>query len=332
MPDILAAGGLGHAIFRLAPLALWLALLWLAESLFSKPREGRLRHGLMNISLGAINGLLLFFPVGYLSIVVCSFSAHASASMNSLVPGLLGLDLFGYFWHRANHRFPYLWRFHAIHHSDNTMNVTTSGRFHSIELGLAGLASLPVLFLLQISPEVLLVYETTLVAVSMLHHSTINLGQWDWALSLLIVTPRVHSIHHSRDPNHLEYNFSSVLSFWDRLFRTFHLSNSPISHGLEGFDNSTVRTFKALLAAPFKREESPGKGDPSLGRALPNERGEIRGHLPDPEPDSNYSWEVVGKATLNEMAASHKSIHHLNLPIQWQDLFSELSEAVINQE
>ncbi len=116
--------------------------------------------------------------------------------------------------HRANHRFPILWRFHEVHHSDDAMDVTTSGRFHFVELGLGAIIRLPVLYVCGVTPNVLLVYETTLVAVSMLHHSLINLGRLDPILRTFIVTPAMHSIHHSRDPIHFERNFSSVLSIW----------------------------------------------------------------------------------------------------------------------
>lgn len=116
--------------------------------------------------------------------------------------GFLGLDLFGYLWHRANHAFSFLWRFHAIHHSDSAMDVTSSGRFHFMEFCIAGLARLPVLILLGVSPEVLVGYETTLVAVSMLHHSTINLGPGTKPFggsssppgSIPFITPMIRSI------------------------------------------------------------------------------------------------------------------------------------------
>lgn len=236
---------------RLAPASLWLAVLWCLESLVGLPSPGRFRHGFINLALAAINGVVLFFTFGTLSVWVCTIAPivtppplsflHASACF-------IALDLFSYCWHRLNHSVPVLWRIHSIHHSDAEMDVTTAGRFHAIEIAIGALLRLPVLYALGVSTNTLLLYETTLVLVSMFHHSRISLGDYDRCIRLILASPLMHSIHHSRDPRDYGSNFSSVLSLWDRVFSTYRISERPVTHGL-GDDLS--QSLASLLIQPF---------------------------------------------------------------------------------
>ena len=250
--------GIDHAAIRLIPAALWLAIIWTAETYLSRPNNNRLRHGIANLSLAAVNGVLVFFSVGVVSVYVCGRFNHNWFGIASPFVAFFGLDLYGYIWHRANHRFPILWRFHEVHHSDDTMDVTTSGRFHFVELGVGAIIRIPVLYLLGVNANMLLVYETVLIAVSMLHHSTIDLGRYDPILRAIIVTPAMHSIHHSRNPIDFGRNFSSVLSIWDRILGTFGTSSETVSHGLKGFDDPGTHCIRSMLATPFKKRDNIG--------------------------------------------------------------------------
>lgn len=245
-----------HVTIRLIPAALWLGIIWTAETYVARPSNNRIRHGLANLALAAFNGVTLFFSVGLLSVFICDHVHHAWFGIATPLVAFLGLDFFGYLWHRASHRSQILWRFHRVHHSDNAMDVTTSGRFHFVELGLGAVVRLPVLYVLGVSEVMLLVYETTLVATSMLHHSTINLGRCDRILRTIIVTPAMHSMHHSREPIHFSHNFSSVLSIWDRLFGTFGITSMPITHGLQELDDSNAHCVRVMLISPFRQHES----------------------------------------------------------------------------
>ncbi|WP_246146894.1 sterol desaturase family protein [Rubripirellula lacrimiformis] len=188
---------------------------------------------------------------------VCSVSSAEPFGLVRVVLSFLALDLFSYLWHRANHRFALLWRFHAVHHSDSAMDVTTAGRFHVVELGIAGIVRLPLLYLLGVSTTALLIYETALVMVSMMHHSTIALGRFDRIARTFFVTPSIHSVHHSRDSDLYACNYSSVLSVWDRLFRTFHLTRGPVQHGLDTHNDR--KSVRSLLASPFHNDHNRGE-------------------------------------------------------------------------
>ena len=147
--------------------------------------------------------------------------------------GILALDYTMYLWHRALHRVPLLWRFHAVHHADPDLDATTALRFHVGEL----VASLPFrclqVTLLGVPSGVALTYEVAMQCAAIAHHSNTRLP-WglERALGLVFVTPRMHGIHHSTDPRELASNWSVIFSFWDRLHRTHRLRETQPPIGL----------------------------------------------------------------------------------------------------
>jgi sterol desaturase/sphingolipid hydroxylase (fatty acid hydroxylase superfamily) len=194
----------------------------------------RLWHGARNMALGLVNGLVIRF--GFLGVWATTVSwadARAFGVQHWLGgPGwlqwllvLLLLDLWTYIWHRLNHALPVLWRFHRLHHSDRQMDVTTANRFHLGEIVLSSIARIPVLALLGASLLQLAVYETVLFAVVQFHHANIALPESvDRSLRTVIVTPHLHKVHHSVVRAEQNANFSSMLTWWDRLARTLRAS------------------------------------------------------------------------------------------------------------
>lgn len=249
---------------RAVPAAAVLTLLWLVESI--QPRDvylsWRLGHAVRNLALAVINGAVLFFTLGFVSTVLSkSVVEHRIGLLNwlhlptiaQLIAGCFVLDGWTYFWHRGNHWFPFLWRFHRVHHSDAEMDVTTSARFHVGELAMAAIFRMPVIVAFGLSPETLVVHETILLAVSQFHHSNISLGRFDSVLRLLIVTPTMHRIHHSRNVLETNSNYSSILSLWDRLFGSHRNVNqdSAIRLGLDEFQDDHWQTISGMLKTPF---------------------------------------------------------------------------------
>jgi len=142
-----------------------------------------------------------------------------------LVPLLLH-DLWFYWVHRLEHRVPLFWMFHRLHHSDECMNTTTWARDHFLQDGLLR-AFFPV-FTLGLFVDLRLTeagksafYSTVfLILLSMFYHSAIRV-RLSW-LDHLLVTPQVHRIHHSTDPQHYNRNFADALPIFDILFGTYH--------------------------------------------------------------------------------------------------------------
>lgn len=144
---------------------------------------------------------------------------------------LLILDLYMYLWHRAMHSFPLAWRFHRVHHTDRSMNVTTAYRFHPIEVLAANLPKLGLIWLLGISPNMVLTYELIFTVVVGWQHSNVALPQSiERLLAHLVVTPTYHRIHHSQIVAETQSNYGSVLTCWDRLFGT---QTSEVLHAIQ---------------------------------------------------------------------------------------------------
>ena len=140
-----------------------------------------------------------------------------------------------------------------MHHSDREMDVTTATRFHLGEhLGAATirLALIPLFGVLVVE---ILVYEALVVAVTMFHHSNISLGRFDPPLRWLVVTPRMHQIHHSRQRIETDSNYSVLLSCWDRIARTYRMrpDGVRIELGLDEFGDDGWQSVLGMLKAPF---------------------------------------------------------------------------------
>lgn len=174
-----------------------------------------------------------------------------------IVLGFLLLDYTLYIWHWLNHRSPFLWRFHAVHHIDLDLDSTTGLRFHFGELALAAGFRAAQVLLLGVDRETLRLWQQMLVCSVMFHHSNLELPIGvERRLVKVIATPRMHGIHHSTRAGEINANYSSLLSWWDRLHRTLRLNvrQSSITVGVDGFQSPEDVTLTRSLALPLRRD------------------------------------------------------------------------------
>lgn len=231
---------------------------------FARAGAERARHGARNFTLGVVNAALNGTVCVALWWMVARWAEGQSFGLLHWLapPGwarlagtFLLVDLWMYFWHRLNHRIPFLWRFHRVHHSDPKMDVTTANRFHIGEIMMSCLLRVPVIALAGVRLEELAIYEAAMFAVVQLHHANINLTEpVDRGLRLLIVTPFMHKLHHSNWQPETDSNYSSLFSFWDRIFRSFRLRDDPrtLVFGLKEFTAPEHHTLRGLISTPFK--------------------------------------------------------------------------------
>ena len=172
------------------------------------------------------------------------------------VLALLALDYTLYVWHVVVHRVPWLWRFHRVHHADLDLDASTAIRFHFGEL----LASVPwraaQVVLIGVDARTLQTWQTLTLMSVLFHHSNARLPvNVERALSYLLVTPRLHGIHHSRVADQMDSNWSSGLSVWDRLHGTFRddVPQEVIEIGVESLDAPGDVSLARMLAAPLTR-------------------------------------------------------------------------------
>ena len=203
---------------------------------FPRGRSGlrqRGRHAAWNLGLGIFNGVVNATIFTGLWVWVTNWAETGRYGLlpfltlppwARLLLALLLLDLWTYSWHRLNHRVPLLWRFHRLHHSDRNMDATTANRFHFVEIMLSSLLRVPLLALLGAHLDELALYETLLFTVVQFHHANIGLPErFDRLLRWVIVTPELHKVHHSVVRAEADSNYSSLFSWWDRLFGTWRL-------------------------------------------------------------------------------------------------------------
>jgi sterol desaturase/sphingolipid hydroxylase (fatty acid hydroxylase superfamily) len=134
-------------------------------------------------------------------------------------------DFWFYWAHRIEHRVPFLWEFHKLHHSDELMNCSTWARDHFLQA--AWIAIFPAFTLgmffniSSVEAGMAAMLSALFISLqSMFYHSAIR-ARLSW-LDRLLVTPQVHRIHHSIDPAHHNSNFADALPIFDILFGTYH--------------------------------------------------------------------------------------------------------------
>ena len=174
-----------------------------------------------------------------------------------VVLGFLLLDYTLYIWHWLNHRTPGLWRFHAVHHIDLDLDSTTGIRFHFGELALAAGFRAVQIVLLGVDEETLRVWQGCLLLSVIFHHSNLELPTAiEQRLQSVVVTPRMHGIHHSVRGDETNTNFSSLLSCWDRLHGSLRLDvpQPAITIGVAGFLDPSDVTLERSLTLPFRPE------------------------------------------------------------------------------
>jgi sterol desaturase/sphingolipid hydroxylase (fatty acid hydroxylase superfamily) len=179
------------------------------------------------------------------------------------------MDYTLYLWHVLTHRLPFLWRFHVAHHVDLDLDASTALRFHFAELLLSVPFRAAQILTLGVTPLAFSVWQTFLFLSILFHHSNLRLPvELERNLNKLIVTPRMHGIHHSIVREETDSNWSSGLSLWDRLHGTLRLNvpQEEITIGVPAYRQPEEVELLKVLAMPFgvQREtwHFPGDGKP----------------------------------------------------------------------
>lgn len=271
----LAPGLADLVAFKGLLVAGWIALLFAGERLFpATPRPGTLaerRPAAMadmlrggwarlgrNLALWAINSLLS--PLVVLPITLWAAGKGLDLGLRpawwtgpwGLLADLLLLDFLIYWWHRANHQVPFLWRFHEVHHLDGFLDTTSALRFHFGEVLISALARAAVVVALGFPFLSVLLFEILVLAGTLFHHSNLRLPPaLERPLAAIVVTPSIHWVHHHAVRRDTDANYATVLSLWDRLFG----SRSPTARTRDmriGVEGRAEETLAGLVARPFR--------------------------------------------------------------------------------
>ncbi|PZO80284.1 MAG: sterol desaturase family protein [Mesorhizobium amorphae] len=214
---------------------------------------GYATNRLISLALG-IEGPLIEPPAGTVTIILFT------ATM------LLAYDLSYYLYHAAQHRFPFLWELHKVHHSatvmvgitkdrvhplDDLMNRAWDGVIPGIAFGIWSVIALDPVEIVVFGLNVYVVRNILMMDFVRHLHLPISFGKLD----NVILSPHWHQVHHSIDPQHYDKNFGLLFSFWDRLFGTHFVPdpNVPLKFGLIDRDAADYQSLRGLYILPLKK-------------------------------------------------------------------------------
>jgi sterol desaturase/sphingolipid hydroxylase (fatty acid hydroxylase superfamily) len=166
---------------------------------------------------------------------------------------LLVADLTQYWVHRAFHACPFLWRFHAIHHSTEAMDWLAGSRLHLVDAVVTrGLTYIPI-YVLGFSEAALYAYVAVVVAQATFIHANVR---WEFpGLCRLVATPCFHHWHHAAEPAAVDKNFSVHSPLWDWLFGTLYMPGRwPKEYGLCG-QSDVPGSWTLQFVYPFWRAQ-----------------------------------------------------------------------------
>ena len=171
----------------------------------------------------------------------------------SLPMGFLFLDLMVYAVHRAQHAMPWLWRLHALHHSDPDVDVTTAVRHHPFEFLIASGIFWFAILVIGVPALAVATHAGTTFALAAATHGNVRWPAWtERLLRPVVITLDLHLVHHSVNLAESNSNFGAVLSVWDRAFGTFAPARPISAFGVAALDPASACRPLAMLATPFQ--------------------------------------------------------------------------------
>jgi sterol desaturase/sphingolipid hydroxylase (fatty acid hydroxylase superfamily) len=258
---IAAVGGILIVVERLAPLR--------------RTVESKLRRVFRNLSLGGVSLAVMSLAQAPVLQPVAAWIVRERIGLLQLVrlppwlattAAIVLLDYTLWWWHWASHRVPFIWRFHLVHHIDRDLDASTALRFHFGEL----LLSIPVramqMIVIGVDAQTLWIWQTILFASILFHHSNVRLPiSVERRLVRLIVTPRMHGIHHSDRLDETNTNWSSLISWWDYLHGTMRMDvpQEDVTIGVPAYASPADVTIGKMLLVPFKRQRRDFDRDPA---------------------------------------------------------------------
>lgn len=261
-----------HPLLRMAILVGGLMIFWMIEGAVPliKPsyKKHKWRHAGVNMLFTVIHLVIHTF----LAIIIIILSDWCKANnfgivywtnagiIGTIIISFLALDFFGgWLVHITEHKVPFLWRFHVIHHSDNNVDVTTGLRHHPGESVLRGIFFFFGIVLSGAPMYAVMIFQTIIVLSTAFTHANIRLPKKvDRLLSYVFVSPNMHKVHHHWKQPYTDSNYGAVLSIWDRLLGTFKkLDPSQIRYGLDRYySNEEDEHIGKLMTSPFKKQNT----------------------------------------------------------------------------
>ncbi len=235
--------------------------LYKGQTLFRKEWQTDLKHFAVNHFIVGLVLLVVNFLLHHLFAWLVSSGFQQAVRDIAFVPQLLlcilVADLAQYWTHRAYHEVPFLWKFHAVHHSVKTMDWLAGSRQHILELIATRVCVLAPLYILGFSEGVMNAYIIVVGFQAVFNHANVHLP---WGpLKYLVVTPDFHHWHHASDDEAIDKNYAAHYAFLDYLFGTAVKSEKkfPEKYGVVG--DYMPDGFMRQQMVPFRGSTEPAK-------------------------------------------------------------------------
>lgn len=232
------------------------------QKIFRHGWKTDLIHVFVTGSLVAFCSLFLIVLTTRLSQSVIPVSLRTAVAAQpfwlAFVEILVLADVGFYLIHRAFHTIPWLWRFHAIHHSIEEMDFLAAHRVHPIDQILTRSVTLLPLFALGFSLGPIALFLALYRWHALFLHSNVRIGfrflRW------IIASPAFHHWHHANHPEAIDMNFSAQLSVIDFLFGTLHFPHGEMPRKY-GIDDRVPDSYIGQLAYPFESTQGNSNND-----------------------------------------------------------------------
>ncbi|MBO6795344.1 MAG: sterol desaturase family protein [Balneolaceae bacterium] len=258
--------------FRAGILVGGIFLFWIIEGVFPLFEFGykKVRHAGINAVLTAF---FVVIGLGFAGILLGAsewVTANNFGVLNwismpvwlQVIVGVMLLDFFGAFLvHWVEHKVKFMWKFHLVHHTDTTVDVTTGLRHHPGEAVFRMIFTILGVIVAGAPIWIVFFYQTMSAAFTHFNHANIQMPKkLDRALSLVFVTPYMHKVHHHYTQPLTDTNYGNIFAIWDRVFGTFAQvdDTKELKYGIDThMDPKEHDDVVNLLKIPFQKYRPP---------------------------------------------------------------------------
>ena len=231
--------------------------LYKGQLIFRKEWQTDMVHFAVNHFIVGLALLTVNFAIHRLFGWMASDTVREAVQSIHFIPQLLlcilAADFVQYWTHRSYHEIPFLWRFHAVHHSAKTMDWLAGSRQHILELIVTRVGVLGILYVLGFEKSVMDMYIVIVGFQAVFNHANVHLP---WGpFKYIFVTPDFHHWHHSSDDVAIDKNYAAHYAFLDHLFGTAIKGQTgfPEKYGVQG--DYMPDGFTKQLLFPFRRQK-----------------------------------------------------------------------------
>ena len=220
-------------IFRAGILIGGIFLFWVIEGVFPlfEFKYRKVRHAAIN---GVLTACFVVIGLAFAGLLLWSSEVVTETNFGLLnwismpvwlqcIVGVMLLDFFGaYLIHWIEHKVKFLWKFHLVHHTDTTVDVTTGLRHHPGEAVFRMCFTILGVIIVGAPIWIVFLYQSISALFAHITHANINMPKKvDRALSYVFITPLMHKVHHHYTQPLTDTNYGNIFAVWDRLFGTF---------------------------------------------------------------------------------------------------------------